>query len=165
MQKLSGETMAMLYKSCSVFHQESNKIEFAFYEFSAIFYGFSKIQQKPKHYLRNHFACRPLERTQTLQLGPWAQAAATPTKFWRGAHRRGPWKGGVGSRAYLRPIWGVGWLEGSAGEGGWRREVVAVAAAVGVVAPASSRPGKKERAARLAPVGARRGVRQVERLW
>jgi hypothetical protein len=37
--------MVMLYKSCRVYHQKSNKIEFAFFsEFSMIVYEFSKIQ-------------------------------------------------------------------------------------------------------------------------
>jgi hypothetical protein len=31
MQKLSGTTMEMLEKSCDVFHEESNKIGFAFF--------------------------------------------------------------------------------------------------------------------------------------
>jgi hypothetical protein len=32
-------------KSCRIFHNESNKIKFAFSEFSTIFYAFYKIQQ------------------------------------------------------------------------------------------------------------------------
>jgi hypothetical protein len=31
MQNISEKTMVMLYKSCSVFHKESNKIELAFF--------------------------------------------------------------------------------------------------------------------------------------
>jgi hypothetical protein len=37
--------MNMLYKSCSVFHRESNKIGFAFYVFFTIFYEIYKNQQ------------------------------------------------------------------------------------------------------------------------
>jgi hypothetical protein len=47
MQKVSGTTMVMLYKSCRVFHKETNKIEFTFSDFSVIFYEFSKFQPKP----------------------------------------------------------------------------------------------------------------------
>jgi hypothetical protein len=38
--------MVMLYKSCSVFDKKSNKISFAFFLFSTIFYEFYKNQQK-----------------------------------------------------------------------------------------------------------------------
>jgi hypothetical protein len=37
MQKLSGKSIDKFYKSCSVFHEESNKIEFAFFR---CFYDF-----------------------------------------------------------------------------------------------------------------------------
>jgi hypothetical protein len=33
MQKLSGKARVNIYKSCSVFHKESNKIKFAFFWF------------------------------------------------------------------------------------------------------------------------------------
>jgi hypothetical protein len=44
MHKVSRKIMVMLYESCSVFYNESNKIEFAFFLFFFIFYGFSKFQ-------------------------------------------------------------------------------------------------------------------------
>jgi hypothetical protein len=53
--------MVVLYRSCRVFRKEANKIEFAFFDCSTIFYGLSKVQQLCTHYLRNYFACRPLE--------------------------------------------------------------------------------------------------------
>jgi hypothetical protein len=37
--------MAMLYKCCSVFLKESNKIGLHFYDVSTNFYGFYKFQQ------------------------------------------------------------------------------------------------------------------------
>jgi hypothetical protein len=37
--------MDMLYRSCSVFHQESNKLSLHFSDFLMIFYAFYKIQQ------------------------------------------------------------------------------------------------------------------------
>jgi hypothetical protein len=57
MQKLSWKTMDMLYKSCSVFHKESNKIGVAFIW---IFYEFSKFQL-------NGFTIED----SILQTGPW----------------------------------------------------------------------------------------------
>jgi hypothetical protein len=53
--------MDMLYKSCSDFHQESNKIEFAFFWFP---YDFLRILQESAnrlHYLRICFARRSSE--------------------------------------------------------------------------------------------------------
>jgi hypothetical protein len=46
MQKLSTKSIDKFYKSSSVVHQESDKIGFAFLDFSMIFYEFSKSQQK-----------------------------------------------------------------------------------------------------------------------
>jgi hypothetical protein len=43
MQKLSEKTMDMFHKSCSVFHNYSNKIEFAFFWF---LYNFLRILQE-----------------------------------------------------------------------------------------------------------------------
>jgi hypothetical protein len=45
MQTSSAKAIDILYKSCSVFHQEFNKIEFAFFCFYTILYEFSKNQQ------------------------------------------------------------------------------------------------------------------------
>jgi hypothetical protein len=39
--------MDRLYKSCSVFHRESNKFGLLFSDLSTIFYTFYKNQQKP----------------------------------------------------------------------------------------------------------------------
>jgi hypothetical protein len=47
MQQLSGNSLDKFSKSCRVSHEESNKIGFAFFWFSTIFYEFYKIQQKP----------------------------------------------------------------------------------------------------------------------
>jgi hypothetical protein len=100
MQNLSGKSMVIPYKSCSVFHMESNKIEFAFLWF---FYNFLCIFQdsaKHIHYLRSGFsirslevfetlqigpcfALRPLERTWVSQLGPRAPVVGGPAKFRR----------------------------------------------------------------------------------
>jgi hypothetical protein len=53
MQKLSGNTMDMLYKSCRVFTRNLTKMELYFYDFSMIFNRFYKNQQNWNHYLRN----------------------------------------------------------------------------------------------------------------
>jgi hypothetical protein len=61
MQKLSGNSFSKNNKSCSTFHQQSNKIEFAFFsEFSMVFYGFSKFQ-----YFGNTI------EDWVFRLGPW----------------------------------------------------------------------------------------------
>jgi hypothetical protein len=59
MQKLSGNSLDIFYKSCSTIHQESNKIGF---EFLCFFYNFLRILQdsaKWLYYLRFTFATRP----------------------------------------------------------------------------------------------------------
>jgi hypothetical protein len=43
MQQLSGKSIEKFYKRCSVFHQESTKIEFAFIR---MFYDFLEILQE-----------------------------------------------------------------------------------------------------------------------
>jgi hypothetical protein len=46
MLKISRIRLCEYNKSCSIFHHESNKVEFAFFsEFSTIFYAFYKFQQ------------------------------------------------------------------------------------------------------------------------
>jgi hypothetical protein len=85
-------------KSCRVFLQESNKIEFAFF---LIFYNFLCILQvsaKHIYYLRNRlslrsleistllqicprFTLKTLERLQTLQCAPWPWPAARVAEF------------------------------------------------------------------------------------
>jgi hypothetical protein len=78
MRKLSGKSINKLYKSCSVFHQESKKLDLHFSEFSTIFYRIYKIQHLHPRSRRNgfanrssDFADRPSERKFRLQLGPW----------------------------------------------------------------------------------------------
>jgi hypothetical protein len=46
MQKLSGKRGIMLSKSWKVLRTKTNKVEFVFFCFSSIFYGFYKFQQK-----------------------------------------------------------------------------------------------------------------------
>jgi hypothetical protein len=44
MQTLSGKSIDKFYKSCRVFHYESEKLSLHFSDFSMIFYAFSKFQ-------------------------------------------------------------------------------------------------------------------------
>jgi hypothetical protein len=59
MQNLSGTSSGKNNKSCSIFHNESNKISFAFFDVSTIFYAIYKKQQ-------NHFTIG----VTLSQLGP-----------------------------------------------------------------------------------------------
>jgi hypothetical protein len=98
MHKLLGKLKTCFTKVVVFFTKNPTKLGLHFYDLSTVFYGFYKIQLKLQHYLRFCFANRPLERTQTLQLGPWAQAAAriAGMRPREGRDRLG--KGGVGLR-------------------------------------------------------------------
>jgi hypothetical protein len=71
--------MYMLYKSCSVFHQESNKIGF---EFFWIFYSLLRILQESanqQHYWRYFLQAGPWKESRihryalSLHLSPWKE--------------------------------------------------------------------------------------------
>jgi hypothetical protein len=98
MQKLSKKPKTCFTKDVVFFTKKPTKLGLHFYDFSTVFYGFYKIQLKQQHYLRFSFANRPLERTQTLQLGPWAQAAARIAGIRSREGRDRPGKGRVGLR-------------------------------------------------------------------
>jgi hypothetical protein len=71
MQNLSGNSIDKFYKSCSVFHQECNKNEFAFFRF---FYDLLCILQdsaKWLYYLRLGFTPGSLELSKASQVCPW----------------------------------------------------------------------------------------------
>jgi hypothetical protein len=145
MQKLYGKTMDMLYKSCSVFHQESNKIGFAFL---CIFYDFLwNLQESAKqhHYSRFEFSARPLkvfsdshicpcfalktpERSKALQLGPWPKGRRGRPEFRRAGDvlDRGRCGGGLG--AHLGSICALAWGREAGGElARWSRMAAAAA--------------------------------------
>jgi hypothetical protein len=46
-RKLLGTSSGKNNKTCRIFHNEANKIEFTFFEFSTIFYAIYKVQQNP----------------------------------------------------------------------------------------------------------------------
>jgi hypothetical protein len=135
MQKLLGKDMDMLYRSCSVFHQESKKLSLNFSEFLAIFYAFYKIQHLHHRSRRNgftnrssDFADRPSGRKLRLQLGAWRHGQRRELDSGQGKARLGRERVGECLGTHLRPIPGVGWLRGRAGEGARRHHALAAAA-------------------------------------
>jgi hypothetical protein len=71
MQKLLGTSSIKNYKSCGIFHLESNKIEFAFFWF---LYNFlCNLQEIAKCTLlfENHFARRSLKSFRFSRIRPW----------------------------------------------------------------------------------------------
>jgi hypothetical protein len=146
MRKLSGKSIDKLYQSYSVCYHESNKIEFAFFWF---FYDFLCILQdsaEHKYYLRNYFACRPLESFDSLQicpyfsqrllgknfasqLSPWPWPAADRPKSGEPVARVAGEKTGKWPGAHHASVWG--WRRGGDGIGEWarrRRSLVAAGA-------------------------------------
>jgi hypothetical protein len=110
MQNLSVKSMVMFYKSCRVFHKETNKTGFAFFWFLCEFLWNLQDSAKSINYLRFPFACRSLEtfqpsqpcprfayntleRSQDSQCGPWAMGAAAQSEFRWGARRTWPGEG------------------------------------------------------------------------
>jgi hypothetical protein len=146
MQKLSGNNSGKNNKSCRVFYQESNKIGFAFFDYSKIFYGFYNIKPKVKHYLRTQLSPRSLELSNTSQICPWfaqnsldknlsTQLGSQPwpvavrPKSGQSGGVLGQEKDGEGARAHLGLDCDRSWGCGGAGEV-TRRSWVAAAACV-----------------------------------
>jgi hypothetical protein len=122
MQKLSLTSLGKNNKSCSIFHNEPNKIWFAFFW---ILYDFLQNLQdsaKQQYYLRFTFApgslelfshshrcprftLRTLEIFQTLQLSPWDQWRRRLAGIRR--HRWGFWPGEVWRRCRGSPATGL----------------------------------------------------------
>jgi hypothetical protein len=117
MLRISRIRLGEYNKSCSIFHNESKKIEFAFFW---IFYNFLRILQVSAirgYYWRCNFALRPLERFQSSQLYPSAAGWA----------RRRRWPAGLDQQvardslgAHLGLIGGVGRRGRGSGEGARR---------------------------------------------
>jgi hypothetical protein len=81
MQKLTGTSSGKNNKSCGIFHNETNKLGFAFFCF---FYNFlCNLQKSGKtlHYLSYQIARRPSERNSALQCGPWGGRPARLEQF------------------------------------------------------------------------------------
>jgi hypothetical protein len=156
MQKLPGNTMDKIYKSCSIFDKESNKIEFAFFWTFYNFLCILQVSAKHMYYLRNWFSLRSLElpadsrpyprctqntvgRSGGLQLGPWGLGRRGRPEFRRtgGALGRGRCGGGLGG--HLGSVYAD--FEGRGGSGELARQRRPTPAAV-LLASVSSRPGQ-----------------------
>jgi hypothetical protein len=99
MQKQTGTSSGKNNKSCGVFHHEPNKIGFAFFPFSQIFYAIYKYQQKHFYYLSYPFAVRPSERNFSLQCSSWGHGRRGSGQIPAGAGggaSRGMARGGAG---------------------------------------------------------------------
>jgi hypothetical protein len=119
MQKISGNSLNKFNKSCSTFHQESRKMEFAFFRF---FYDSLKVLQESAiwlYYWRCTFTPRPLELFEVSQTSPWKEKE--PCNWVLGSsHRRsgldfGEAAPGLGRRTAGR------WLEAHLRHNRWRR--------------------------------------------
>jgi hypothetical protein len=145
MPKISGNSLDKFNQSCSALHQESSKIELAFFWF---FYGVLEILQESAewlYYWRWTFPHGPLEIFKASQkrpslaprpLGKSQSSHICPSAAGRARRRRGP--AGPGHQAardplgaHLEAIGGGGQRGGSSGEGARRWLAVAAAAGCG----------------------------------
>jgi hypothetical protein len=89
MQKLTGTSSGKNNKSCGIFHNKSNKIEFAFFWF---FYDFLRILQESAkwlYYLRFTFAAGSLKSFRFLRICPWLTENTLETFDFLQCHPRG----------------------------------------------------------------------------
>jgi hypothetical protein len=116
-------------KSCSIHHNEPNKISFAFVWISTIFYTFYKFLQNWNSNEDEHLRRGPYKETGLCNWVPRPWEAAAPTKFQRAG--RAPGRGGGVARApaHLGRGGERGWREDGSGEGARRRPAVEPAAA------------------------------------
>jgi hypothetical protein len=80
MQKLSWKNIDKLYKSCSVFNMESNKVEFAFFWILYNFLWIFKVSGESKHYLRSNLHAGPYNFPCLHKYTPTSQKR--PCKYW-----------------------------------------------------------------------------------
>jgi hypothetical protein len=145
MQKLSRNNSGKNNKSCRIFHNESNKIEFAFLWISTILYAFYKIQQftttiedallrlDPWNFLQSlnntptsHKTPREEKWGRNWVPGPRGGAGSPESIGSSGAPGRV--RGGARPEAHLGPVGGRSWVEGVAGAGARRWPPAAAAA-------------------------------------
>jgi hypothetical protein len=119
MQKLLGTNSGKNNKSCRIFHNESNKIGFAFFWFFCDFLRILQESAKWLYYLRFTFALGSLESFRFLRISPGSRK--TPWKLWipckvvlGGGGRCGRWNSGE-VRRRGRLGMGVGWSMGAPG--------------------------------------------------
>jgi hypothetical protein len=118
MLKISRIRPCEYNKSCSIFHNKSNKIGFAFFWILYNFLCILQIPAKGIHYWRYNFATRPLERFRTVQLGPSTHGTAGSPEIRRlrrccrlgngsGSHACSPrvgWRSWLGRRSCRRGV-------------------------------------------------------------
>jgi hypothetical protein len=160
MQKLSGTGSGKNNKSCGIFHHEPNKIEFAFFWFSTILYGFYKNQQNdftiwdavlqrgPWNFLIHHRYASGSRKTPWKEWGrrnwvPGARCGAGSPEFAGSGESPDRARGGGGVRAHQCSICGRGRGRGGSEEGAWRRRG---RPAAGARAPASGAACSERRA-------------------
>jgi hypothetical protein len=76
MQKLTGISSGQNNKSCSIIHLESNKICFAFFDFSMIFYAIYKNQPKGFTIWVDLLQQGPWKESESRNVVPGGRAAA-----------------------------------------------------------------------------------------
>jgi hypothetical protein len=145
MPKIPGNGVVKFNKSCSALHEESNKIEFAFFR---CFYDFLEILQESEiwlNYWRCTFQPRPLEVFKVSHKHP--SRAPRPSGKTQSSHicpyaagwaRRRRWPAGPGHQAardplgaHLGSIGGVGRRGPGSSEDARRRSTVAAATGCG----------------------------------
>jgi hypothetical protein len=82
MLKISGNRLGEYNKSCSTFHQESNKIDFAFFWVFYDFLGISQVSANSVYYWSSTFPLRPPDfstphnNTLPLHIHPWKEVGS-----------------------------------------------------------------------------------------
>jgi hypothetical protein len=92
---VSGTSLGKNNKSCRIFQNESNKIEFAFFLFFYDFLRNLQVSAIHKYYFNYQFAVRPLKRITPLQWSSGAAGGAILARAGGGASR-GRARGGLG---------------------------------------------------------------------
>jgi hypothetical protein len=125
MLKLSGTSSGKNNKSCRIFHNETNKIEFAFLCSFYVFLRIFKDAAIHHYYWRWSFAPGSLKRKQTLQCGPWGAVDGAgdeiPTDYSDGVGRGSCGEGLGLARDRLEPELAVEVAGGGARGGTQRR--------------------------------------------
>jgi hypothetical protein len=136
MPKILGNSSGKNNKSCSVFHQESNKIEFAFTKFSQTILLFKKLlfTKVPGTFCRFTTipSVHPKHPGKNSDLAMWPIGRGGRPGRRNSGEADGLGRAGVGagwSRGCPRPVWEVGRGGDATGDGRWRRTRAAAAVA------------------------------------
>jgi hypothetical protein len=175
MQKLSGTSSGKNNKSCGIFHNEVNKIDFAFLwcfynllrhlqeSAKALYYWSFSFADRPLKWFRSlqihpYFADWPSETLESLQCGPPALAGGGPAKI-----RRSPAAGSAGDgRGAVLGLLGTGFDQSPGRWGSWRsRTKTAAAASRGMPGSGETEVNAGQPVVVVALVNARGGVGTV----